>query len=183
MAAVPHRAIKEDTFQSQVLIFNSAFESTADPQVLHMTSQIQWVQLHHYFHAPAQMESPTMGSALSTGRATFQNRATCESQIQGINCHGDHFWVHRAHAWNINLQLSWYKRPRNRRELSFCWELQSFHQSHWKSKFLSCQRTQATFYHAPLHLPCFLLQWLWQAQKWQASGVWLGGVYHNSIKQ
>lgn len=108
---------------------------------------------------------------------------TCESQIQSINCHADDFWVHRAHAWNTNLQLSWYKRPWNRRELSFSWELQGFHQSRWKNQFLSHQRMQATFYHAPLHLPCFLLQWLWQAQKWQASGVWLGGVYHNSIKQ
>lgn len=108
---------------------------------------------------------------------------TCESQIHGINCHADDFWEHGPHAWNTNLWPSWYKRPRNRKELSHHWELQSFHQSSWKNKFWSHWRIQAIFYRASLHLPCSLLQWLWQAQKWQASGVWLGGVYHNSIKQ
>lgn len=73
MAAVPLNTIKEGTFQRQVLIFNSAFESTADSQVLPMTSQTQWVQPHLYFDAPAEVESPMMGSALSTGAATFQN--------------------------------------------------------------------------------------------------------------
>lgn len=35
---------------------------------------------------------------------------------------------------------------------------------------------------APPVLPCFLLQWRWQAQQWQASGAWLVGVCHNSIE-
>lgn len=57
-----------------ILISSSALESTADPQVLHLTAQTQWRQLHHYFHAPAERQrSPKMGSALPVLRATFQN--------------------------------------------------------------------------------------------------------------
>lgn len=58
MAALPHEAVREDCFQRQVLIFNSAFESTADTQALHVTSQTQCVQLHPYFHAPAERWNP-----------------------------------------------------------------------------------------------------------------------------
>lgn len=45
-------------------------------------------------------------------------------------------------------------------------------------------KTQWLFHtqgHLPV-LPCFLLQWRWQAQPWQASGVWLVGACHNSIE-
>lgn len=155
MAAVSHRAIKELaieshlTFQSQVLIFNSAFELKSRPPSLAY-------DFSDSVSAAASLLSCTCTDGISNNEAsTIYSQGhisklgpTCESQIEDINCHADDFWVHRAHAYNTNLQLSWYKKPRNRRELSFCWELQSFHQSHWKNKFPSCQRMQATL------LPC-----------------------------
>lgn len=57
-----------------IFISSSAFESTADPKVLHLIAQTQQIPLHHYFHAPAEKQkSPKMGSAVPTLRATFQN--------------------------------------------------------------------------------------------------------------
>lgn len=184
VAAVPHKAIREDTFQRQLSFLTLLLSRQLTPKpcmwLLRLNARSCITIFRHLQRDGISNDGVT--TTYSWGRISKLG-PTCESQSQGINCHADDFWVHGVYAWSTNLQLSWYKRTSNRRELSLCWELQSFHQSRWKNKFLSRQRMQATFYHASLHLPCSLLQWLWQAQKWQASGVWLGGVCHNSIKQ
>lgn len=69
-AAVPHKALKEDTFQRQVLIFNFAFESAADPPCDFSDSVSAAASLLSC--TCREMESPAMGSALSTRGVTFQ---------------------------------------------------------------------------------------------------------------
>lgn len=115
LAAVPYKAIREGTFQRQFNTIHahlsSAFESTANSQTQHVAAQTQWIQLHHTFDAPAETEISKDGVSTTYFWGHISKLCpTCASQIHGINCHTDDFWVHGLHAWNTNLCPSWYKR-------------------------------------------------------------------------
>lgn len=91
MAAVPHEAVREDTFQRQVFIFNSAFESTADIQVLHVTSQTKCSCIPTFMHLQRDGIPDNGVNTIYSWSHISKLGATCESQIQGINCHADGF--------------------------------------------------------------------------------------------